>query len=330
MPRYSGTRPVTRIGSRAAPQTPFWIGGTRRVKEWEDAVLVNTDTMSVTDNGGYVTTSYKRSQAARGDKIDVKHYAWASLRRRDGSLIVDAASLHHVPNFNLRSATIADRLKKKWSLQVVSKLKNLSSAPAGPNHIIVFGGDFNAQRCYGDGNWNCRTRPFYSALVGRGMADAVWSVLLTANGDFIWSNGAVNNAGADLSYNARQSPTSSTYYSDHMFKWAMLGAKDTDPPTVPNIWKKWDYHTSPPPAKIRLWWDNPPSEDAEGGVLYYKIYRRSDGQSFKRIAINRLPAYTDTNVHKGDRYWYYVKACDRSYNCSSASNVVDLRAGVKN
>jgi hypothetical protein len=312
------------------PQNPFWVGSPRKVKEWEDAVLVNTDTMRVTNNGGYITTSYRRSEAARGDKVDVKHYAWARLARRDGTLEVDAASLHHVPNFNLRSASVADRLKKKWSLEVLSKLRSLPSASSGPSHIIVFGGDFNAQRCYGNGNWNCRTTPFYSALVGHGMADAVWSVIQTANGDFIWSNGAINNAGADLSYNSRQAESSSTYYSDHAFKWALLGTKDTNPPSKPDIYKSWDYHTSPPPAKIRLWWDKPASRDAEGGVVDYKIYRSKDGQNFKRIALNRPAAFTDTHVTKGTRYWYFVKACDRSYNCSGASNVVTLKAGVKN
>jgi hypothetical protein len=62
------------------------------------------------------------------------------------------------------------------------------------------------------------------------------------------------------------------------------------------------------------------SDNREGDLAGYRVYRRQAGNGYESIATVRSSAYTDRSVRGGQTYFYRVKAYDSAGNRSSFSN----------
>jgi hypothetical protein len=88
-----------------------------------------------------------------------------------------------------------------------------------------------------------------------------------------------------------------------------------------------------PPAVVKLEWDPPARGFGSSDVLSYRIYRSTDSKNFPGPPIAEIPllsgaSYSDTNVRRGQTFYYQVRTVSRSGVESAPTNIVQTAAPV--
>jgi hypothetical protein len=73
--------------------------------------------------------------------------------------------------------------------------------------------------------------------------------------------------------------------------------------------------------RLALTWDAPVDDGA--GISSYKVYRSTDNSSFSLAGSSSSTTYIDAGLSQQD-YYYRIKACDSTNNCSANSTIVDM------
>ncbi len=73
--------------------------------------------------------------------------------------------------------------------------------------------------------------------------------------------------------------------------------------------------------RLALTWE--PPEDTGAGISSYKVYRSTNNATFSFVGSSSSTTYIDANLSQ-QGYYYYVKACDSTGNCSANSSTVDM------
>lgn len=104
---------------------------------------------------------------------------------------------------------------------------------------------------------------------------------------------------------------------DHFSKFALVAAADTTPPAAPT-----EQKISAEPQFIRVSWQNPADSDFDSITIYRSTEKDKLGDQL--TAGNREVSYDDkANLVKGARYYYTVKAVDKSANESINTEQLD-------
>ena len=90
---------------------------------------------------------------------------------------------------------------------------------------------------------------------------------------------------------------------------------------------------SGPPAVVKLEWDPPVRRPGSSEAVSYRIYRSTDSKYFSGTPIAEIPissgsTYTDTNVRRGQTFYYQVKAVSRTGLESAPTNIVQTATPV--
>jgi hypothetical protein len=208
---------------------PPWVPWhqTPRIRtETDSGIVINATTTKKLDHGGYISLTYKRSDALDPtDRVEINQHARLSVKERDGGLKLGVASVHFQYK-RLKNRGLWRFYQKKWAKKVTAKL---TSKYPGTQHTV--GGDFNRPRCIHPGSpLTCKKNPFWRVFVNRRhYRDSIYKVwrdgkkhLGLGGVDFIFTKGNPTNARDDRSY----APQSSTdFYSDHRFLWAVISAR---------------------------------------------------------------------------------------------------------
>lgn len=264
----------------------------------DSAILINSATMSKVGSSGYITTR----KESGWDKPEYRKHAFVAARRIGSELTLPMVSLH-IPESGV----------KQKSELIAKALLDKSSNLAG-TRLEIMAGDFNTSS-YINGKpsafWNSLTSSPYD------FRDSVETVggQLSKGVDFIFARAGVHGAGVDASYDpALVKNDPSRFYSDHRFRWALLGGDRSSPTTPANL------NTSNRTEGVYLNWGA--STDTDSGLAGYEVWRvRSDG-SENMIGRASGIEYTDRNVYATKTYTYYVRAYDHAHNRSPSTETV--------
>ncbi len=192
-----------------------WTDNATHVIDTETSVVINTKTIGVAHDGGFISTRYKSSDGAAGVKPKIKNHAFALLTEKATGWRFAVASVHLIQTKFLRSWEIANSYRRHWSRKVADSL--VAKYPQDVKaDAYVIGGDFNSARCSME--TGICPMPFWKTLVsGYDYRDANY-VLAKAHGvDFVFATGGLVEAGSDEGYSPKRE-----FYSDHKFRWAVL------------------------------------------------------------------------------------------------------------
>lgn len=275
-----------------------WSGNKRRITVRDSAILLNTSTMTKVGKGGWIEVK-KDSSATRPM---YKGHAYGLARRNGTAMTYAIASIH------TQESSITDTTRT-IAKQLAAKRPDINS---GRYNII--GGDFNTTRLISPN----RSSSFWSWLTGspRNYRDSVYSVRgPMSNGvDYIFARAGVYSAGVDSHYNNRTRDPA-RFYSDHRFRWAILGP-DRTAPSVPNRLRARNVSSG-----IRLSWRG--SGDAGGsGVDRYEVYRVKRTGPPRMIGSSADNSYSDNATYFTKRYKYFVRARDRAHNRTAPTGTI--------
>jgi endonuclease/exonuclease/phosphatase family metal-dependent hydrolase len=195
--------------------------------ETDSGIVINETTTKKLDHGGYISLTFKRSDAADPSKrVEINQHARLSVQEISSGMKLSVASVHFQYQL-LKNHPLWRTYQKKWAAKVNKKLQQKY-----PGTIHTVGGDFNQTRCIhpGGGILTCRRNPFWREFVNRHhYMDSIYKVwrdgrkhLGLGGVDFIFTKGNPVNAMTDRSYNKK---ARSTFYSDHRFVWATISAR---------------------------------------------------------------------------------------------------------
>jgi len=119
--------------------------------------------------------------------------------------------------------------------------------------------------------------------------------------------------------NLTECPGNALYSQLPRLRRAVEAGSDTTAPAPPQ-----NLTATSGSARVRLDW----SDNREGDLAGYRIYRRTPDTQYAPIATARASAYTDNAVRGGETYHYRVKAHDTSGNHSASSNFATGRPTV--
>jgi endonuclease/exonuclease/phosphatase family metal-dependent hydrolase len=206
------------------PKVP-WHQTPKIRTETDSAIVINRTTTKKLDPGGYISLTFKRSDAADPHtRVEVNQHARLSVAEVSGSLKLSVASVHFQYKL-LKNHSLWRTYQKKWAKKVTSKL---SEKYPGTRHTV--GGDFNRTRCIVPGGPDtCKRNPFWRVFVNHhDYRDSIYKVwrdgkkhLGLGGVDFIFTKGDPTNARTDRDYNKK---ARSGFYSDHKFVWATVSA----------------------------------------------------------------------------------------------------------
>lgn len=182
----------------------------------ETSILLNTATMKQSSKGGYIKSTYSRSQAAEGDKILVRKHAQVLATQRSSGLKFALTSVHFAAVRDFRTRAISNRLRAQWSKRIVSTLHR--KYPDAD--VTNVGGDFNTIRCFTGTFKTCREAAFWKYFRSVGFVDTLWvapaptySGMLKFTGvDYVFSTARPLDGGQDEKGG----------YSDHKLRWVRL------------------------------------------------------------------------------------------------------------
>ncbi len=189
----------------------------------ETAILLNRDTMVARTRGGYIRTTYDRSDSAPGKKVNVKRHAHIVAAERSTGTKIALMSLRFVHISDLRSREVSFKYRYRWSNTVARFIAK--RYPATRKGMRVIGGDFNAVRCINNDPRSCRPAGFWKLLTGDRYAyiDALTHSGLATGVDFIFARNDVVDAGFDRAYDPNRAERGlQPYYSDHRFLWGVV------------------------------------------------------------------------------------------------------------
>lgn len=286
---------------------PYVKKGGHAVKA-DTAIVINTATIQKI-SGGYIKTEHD----IPGEVPFTKKNARGLFKEINGTLQVAAVSVH------VSEKGITPTVKT-----IAKKLEAVH--PADPLRYQVLGGDFNTngiQQTGGFGQtkehefWNHLTSAPYRYI------DSIWNVKHEKGVDYVFVRGDILKAGLDLSYNAGAAEGDpSRFYSDHRFRWAVVGP-DLTPPTAPT--NLFTFSNDNTPLRVKIGWNPTNAND----FSEYDVYRSPNNDNdFKKIgSTSNDDAYYDYKVDKGKTYDYYVVTRDYSNNESPPSATVKETAG---
>jgi hypothetical protein len=292
----------------------------KRLIKKETAILLNLETMRKVDSGGLVSTSYTKAQSAPGKLPEVKHHAYVLAEEKATGMRIPLASVHFSPQGNLANKTVGQKLRKKWSLKVADVLER-KYHKGTPPYLSSIGGDFNAGRCWEPGG-KCKVSSFFAALTSDrwGYRDAVRAIVEAPGVDYIFTRGGVHDGGTDPGYDPKAAAGDrSAYYSDHPFRWMILGP-DVTPPSAPTDISA----ASPNERHVGLKW-TPPADAGESGIGGYEVWRRGSTGEWRLMGRQQQAAFLDDTTFGSVAYTYYVRAFDGAHNLSAPSETVSIR-----
>ena len=206
------------------PRQP-WTQTPKRRWEMDNGILINSETVRKLDTGGWIDLTYERRHAAdQVERVETTRHSRVSLKERQGGLQLAGASVH------LQYGHLKERFDTLYQNRWTDKLAT-TMANRYPNAVRVIAGDFNKDRCVGDTDVrSCTKAPFWENLTSSDYAydDALYRVFRNGKEgvglggvDFIFTTGKPEDAGSDTSYDKSNK---ATFYSDHRFFWALIGA----------------------------------------------------------------------------------------------------------
>jgi hypothetical protein len=199
-------------------ETSYIFVTKRRRINCETGIVINTATINVVDQGGFVKTSYALKHAAK--HVVTRMHAHALFEEATGGTPFAAMSAHWVRKNNIRGEQRRLSYQCKWATKLANLLVNRYTATS----LRVMAGDFNQDRCAGEPSRNCRPLvPFYKTLTSSpyGYIDAIRAIQPQGGVDFVFSTAAVLDSGVDTSYN-KNTTDPKKFYSDHRFRWALV------------------------------------------------------------------------------------------------------------
>ena len=188
----------------------------------ETAIVINRTTMAKVSSG-YLRTSYAPRHASGTSKVGVRRQSLMLAEEKVSGFRLALASVHLATKSALRTHDLSQSYRNQWAKQVSTALRK--RYPAEANAVTV-GGDFNQDMCEYTIEKDCRPwAPFYKTYVdGLDLKDSVRNVIGGHGVDFVFTEGRVVDVGKDATYewkNVQHDP--SRYYSDHAFRWALVG-----------------------------------------------------------------------------------------------------------
>ena len=187
----------------------------------DTSVVVNQSTMKITDDGGYLSTTYDREDGLIGEKLAVKRHAYLEVKERSSGLRMSVASLHLSPENKLVSLSVSQTYRKTW----VDDIAGFLEAEYPDADMSIIGGDFNTERCKvgtgGDTGRLCVANTWWDTLTSSpySYTDLVTEVIGGSPVDYIFATADVIDAGKDDEIDDERS---SEYYSNHAFRWAEI------------------------------------------------------------------------------------------------------------
>lgn len=295
--RSTGDRYTVAFGGARDP----WSGTPKRINVRDSAILLNTSTMTKIGKGGWI--EQKKASSDRRPMYKGQAYGFA---RRKGTNMTYAMTSIHIQESGVTKTT------QRIANSLASKRPDINS-----NRYNVIGGDFNTSRQTSPNH----PSPYWSWLTGspRNYRDAVYAVRgpMSTAVDYIFARAGVYSAGVDSLYN-NKSRDPATFYSDHRFRWAVLGA-DRVAPSVPNR-----LNAKNASSGIRLSWAG--STDTGGsGMGQYEVYRvQQDGRPPRLIGTSRSTFFDDKDTYFTKHYRYFVRARDAAHNRTVPTGIVRL------
>ena len=291
---------ITDAGDKAYRETDS------RVIKRDTAIVINTESMSKAGRSGYIVTRYDPGGNA---KVEYKYNARGIVSEVGGTLKLALVSIH-VPGGGItRTAKV-----------LATRLDNAYPSTA-PEQFEILGGDFNQVGIEYVSYGQVETHPFWDALTKQfDYVDSVYNVLIGKGVDYVFVRGGVWGAGIDSAYDDRTPKSSPNFYSDHKFRWAIVGPDHEDPltPANPAVNARGTGE-----ARIKVTWE---ASTDNAGIAAYDVFRSIDGSNFSKHGETTNLTYYDESVQAGKKYWYYVQARDFSNNRSAPSAVVDATA----
>ena len=298
-------QPYKVVGSIASdPYSPY--GGGRAAAK-ATAIVINTKTMKVLNNGGYFATVAKPEHEV--EPYDpVFHQYFALLQKRGTNMKFATMSVHLLPRSYMASTDLDRYYRTKWSKQMHNKLRSRYGGKSGLRYLIA--GDFNQLGCERGIGDDCRVKaPFWKKLTDLGYKDTAKTF---GTIDFIWSKGmpgALNSQDSGF-----RSMSDSKAYSDHAFRWAVLGP-DIYPPLAPKPFTSNLEKTSGGKPVVQLHWGK--GDDRAGtGIKKITFERKLNTDPWKEIPPWRTYAHYDYDLQWGDIARYRVRAYDNAGNMS--------------
>jgi len=195
----------------------------------ETAIILNAETMATANGGGYFATTYPKSAAPVGERVQVRRQAFMLAREKGSGALVPLVSLHYAMERSLRTAKLSNYYRGKWSKQLKSLLARRYEANSD-RRAAVIAGDFNAGRCYKGDFANCIEAAWWRTMerdapryIEAGRAEE--PVPVPYGVDAIWTRGNVIDAGWDEHGDFPDSDRS-RFYSDHRLRWAVVAPKN--------------------------------------------------------------------------------------------------------
>ena len=300
-------QPYQVVGSIAS--NPYFPYGGGRAGAKETAIVINAKTMKVLNSGGYFPT-VARPEHEVEPHDPVFHQYFALLQKRGTNMKFATMSVHLLPRSYMASTDLDRFYRNKWSKQMHNKLRNRYGGKSGLRYLIA--GDFNQIGCERGIGQDCRRKaPFWKTLTGLGYKDTAKSF---GTIDYIWSKGM---PGALNSFDSGfKSLSDAKEYSDHAFRWAVLGP-DRYPPLPPKPFTLDLEKTSGGNPVIKMHWGK--SDDRAGsGVKKITFERKLNSDPWQMIDPWRPYAHYDyyPDINWGDTARYRVRAIDGAGNLS--------------
>ena len=274
----------------------------------ETSILINTKTMKVVNNGGYMPTVAKAEHEVEPND-PVFHQAYALLQKRDTKLLFATMSVHLLPRGYLANTDLDKYYRNKWAKQMHNRMRNKFGDKPGINYLML--GDFNQSACL-RGHWSdCyRPSPFWKSLKGLGYEDTA-----KEHGpvDFIFSKGMPGALhGLDSGY---KSMPRANRYSDHPFRWSVLGP-DRYAPLPPSPMEV-DLRKKPGGEPIvQVSWGK--GDDRAGsGVANIELTRKLNDGRWTVVKPSNDFSHFDDAMKWKDTVKYRVRTQDRAQNYSS-------------
>ena len=315
--RATGNRYAVVVKPWAVAQRPDG----RMLYKRDTAIVINRATMQETKPGGYLTHRYARSDAVRGTPVQVVQTAYTVVHERRGRFDLPVSSSHFVMRRGtLRTEALDRRYRLRWSRDIAARLRRFQSKR---KILRVAGGDFNAERCWVEDSTGTCTKllPWWKFLTETSRySDALRERINVGGIDYVFGRGNVIRAGLDRTWTQAQrlDHDAPDFYSDHRFRWALVGDDHYKPKRPANLVAK-DFGTGTS-LRVRLNWAAS-SDPGGSGLSGYKVYKSKDGTTFKLVATTPDDFFEDTRVRIAQRYWYRVIAYDKTGNESRPARI---------
>jgi hypothetical protein len=280
-----------------------------RAGAYETSIIANTKTMRIVNNGGMMPTAARPEHVVEPhDPVFFQSYALLQKRSSDENFAM--MSVHLYPRGYLANMDLDKSYRKKWADQMRRKLVERYGGRANLNYVLA--GDFNQSVCL-RGHWSrCFTKsPFATALTRAGYENTSKD---QGEVDLIWSRGKPN--AYHLWDRKLKSMPAAKRYSDHPFRWSLLGP-DVYAPTAPtpmtlDLYAR-DFGSRPPAVTVK--WTK--SEDRGGvGVSRYQFQKKTNDGDWANLDPSGRVWHHDYDLKWGQTVRYRMRVFDKNRNVS--------------